>query len=876
METKLMKRTKTFSLRFMAIVFSFYILQAACICMAGEVSQPREQKKMKVVLLGDSIRMGYQQVVKEALGGIADVWAPKENCQDSAFILSHLDKWLVGKQPDIVYINCGLHDAFIDSGTQVRRSPEKYGANLEQIFSRIKKASKGATIIFALTTPVDEKKQQKSKTYGRLVRRNKDIDALNTVAAEKAAKYGIKTDDLHGLMIKYGGGSLLISDGIHPDTKGADILGRHVADTIKRALSVRQYGSSSYDNFDASGYAFLPSSASVKPNLLPVTPTGCKEFNVELPRPKTKLSVSVAEFGASQELKDNTEAFNAAIRHCASKNASRLTVPKGIYRFHSQDSVRFNKLTDFEFDGGGSTFLFKRDKVTNSFITVSNCERVLFKNFNIDWGDWEKDPLASIVKVKDVSPSGDWAVVQFINYDDFPKKNLRIVGLSQVDEKTMSAGCENAARTYFTTVPGRNPVPKTQWLSKNTLKIYSDSARNRFNLYKNGTLHLMRHYGYDMFAFYMISNVNLTLSDINVYSCPGTAFRVQGAQHHWHFLNVNVIKPPKETWRPITSTCDVIHTNQSLGYLKVENCDFSFSGDDFIYIHDSNCFATMVGERKLTAIISYSMASELRVGDSIGLLNSDDLAPIDFTKKIVKLEFDPKTRKSAITLDGDLPGRIGDSFVVYNRRFDSSNLIIRNCRFSTNRGRGILIASNNVTIENNRFFHTERSAILICMGYSKYWADGKEVSNIVIRNNVFDSISPLKERELFPVIYLSPYFFTDPSREKTNYPVFRDLLITGNKFINFPGAIIFAASSKNLIISENTISRSVPRKTEFKYSGAVGVEYSYDIFLTGNKWLKTKLMPMPGVFFNRYTTKGVYSWDNAYFSDGQQSKTTEH
>ena len=36
-------------------------------------------EKSTVVLIGDSIRMGYQPFVTEALAGEAEIWAPEEN-----------------------------------------------------------------------------------------------------------------------------------------------------------------------------------------------------------------------------------------------------------------------------------------------------------------------------------------------------------------------------------------------------------------------------------------------------------------------------------------------------------------------------------------------------------------------------------------------------------------------------------------------------------------------------------------------------------------------------------------------------------------------------------------------------------------------------
>jgi Right handed beta helix region len=604
---------------------------------------------------------------------------------------------------------------------------------------------------------------------------------------------------------------------------------------------------------------FLSAQDDKKPFSVLNIPTGCTEFQVELPKPKNSLSVSVAEFGAKPDKPDNTQAFNDAIKHCKESGISRLTVPKGIYRFNSEVSVHFEKLKDFEFDGQESTFVFHKRKKRGILMKIYNCKKVLFKNFNIDW-DWDKNPLASFVKVVGVDSSGDYADFKFVNYKSFPKRNIRVADIHQMDIATMSVGCEDAGRAFFEVFPERDLAPKTEWLSSNVLRVHSDSNRNRFNKFKVGALFLMRHYSYDMYGILTRSNVHLTLSDVNIYSCPGTAIRAQGEQHHWQLLNVNVKKPPYDTTRPITSTCDGLHVEQSLGYLKLDGCEFSFTGDDCINVHDSAGVGVKSGPNVITAPkITTSMAQTLDIGNLIELRNPD-YSPTGFASKIVS----KKVFKSGykITFENPLPKQKGEVFIMFNRRFDSSNIIIRNCSFRNHRARGILLYSNNITVEDNSFFHDERSAIMIMTGYSYAWAEGYGASNIVIRNNSFDTVGLIRERELSPVIYISAFLKTDPSAEKTQYPIFHDILIKENKFINCPGAIVYASSVKNLIVCDNTIMNSFHRKTNFSYSGAVGTAYSSEIYVTNNNWIKSQLMPRPGLFYDKKTSRKVYCWEN--------------
>src|SRR5262245_52010380 len=64
----------------------------------------------KVVFVGDSIRLGYVPLVARPLEGRAVVVSPEPNGGDSANVLRNLDEWVIRQKPDLVHLNCGLHD----------------------------------------------------------------------------------------------------------------------------------------------------------------------------------------------------------------------------------------------------------------------------------------------------------------------------------------------------------------------------------------------------------------------------------------------------------------------------------------------------------------------------------------------------------------------------------------------------------------------------------------------------------------------------------------------------------------------------------------------------------------------------------------------
>ena len=101
----------------------------------------REVKRMKVLLLGDSIRMFYQNEVITQLGENYNVFSPKENCRFSLYVLNSLRFWLNAfPTPDIIHFNAGLWDTAIlyrEDGCFV--DVENYVKNMKSVLRELKK-----------------------------------------------------------------------------------------------------------------------------------------------------------------------------------------------------------------------------------------------------------------------------------------------------------------------------------------------------------------------------------------------------------------------------------------------------------------------------------------------------------------------------------------------------------------------------------------------------------------------------------------------------------------------------------------------------------------------------------------------------------------
>ena len=183
-----------------------------------------------VLIIGDSISIGYTAAVRKMLAGKADVFRIPTNGGDTDRGLKSMDKWLGDRKWDVITINWGLHDLKylkgrkLDmSGKQVR-GLEDYAANLEKIVQRLEKT--GAKIIWVSTTPVPE---------GSNGRKKGDAAKYNEVAAGVMKKHGIPTVDLYSFALPQLD-KIQRPKNVHFTDKGSEALAGQVVAQIEKAL----------------------------------------------------------------------------------------------------------------------------------------------------------------------------------------------------------------------------------------------------------------------------------------------------------------------------------------------------------------------------------------------------------------------------------------------------------------------------------------------------------------------------------------------------------------------------------------------------------------------------------------------------------------
>lgn len=197
-----------------------------------------EQPKLpRVVLHGDSIRMAYAPLVAKQLEGKATIISLKNNGTDSTNQLKTIGQWAIAEKPDIVHFNCGIHDIKKDKKSgNYQTSPEQYEANLRKIVETLRKQT-GATVIFALTTPiVDDRaiKQRADKSYDVL---DAGTVEYNKIAQRVMKELNVPINDLRSVCGDAAEqAKLIVPDGVHFTPEGNAKLAKAVAEMVEKNL----------------------------------------------------------------------------------------------------------------------------------------------------------------------------------------------------------------------------------------------------------------------------------------------------------------------------------------------------------------------------------------------------------------------------------------------------------------------------------------------------------------------------------------------------------------------------------------------------------------------------------------------------------------
>ena len=196
----------------------------------------------QVLIIGDSISLGYTPVLQGMLRGEVDIRRPLNdgggwiNCEGTKKGVQMIDEWLALGDFDLIHFNFGLHDLKHVHPETGRNSTNpahpqqsdirQYEANLKVIVRKLK--ARGAELIFATTTPYPDKP-------GGPLRRADQPAKYNGVAVKIMEENGITINDLHAFVLPRME-ELLLPNNVHFRPAANPELAGIVAEHIREAL----------------------------------------------------------------------------------------------------------------------------------------------------------------------------------------------------------------------------------------------------------------------------------------------------------------------------------------------------------------------------------------------------------------------------------------------------------------------------------------------------------------------------------------------------------------------------------------------------------------------------------------------------------------
>jgi len=209
-----------------------------------EGSQELTKKKQKVVeldpnlpnvlIIGDSISIGYTSLVRTQLKGKANVIHNPGNALGTTRGLIKLKEWLGDTEWDVIHFNWGLHDlkhvteagkSSNDPNDPQQAALPTYTANLKILVKQLKAID--AKLIFATTTPYPEGVKP--------CRLPEDAAKYNAAAVKIMKANNIQVNDLYNLALPKLE-TLQKPANVHFSKEGSKLLADQVAFIIQSAL----------------------------------------------------------------------------------------------------------------------------------------------------------------------------------------------------------------------------------------------------------------------------------------------------------------------------------------------------------------------------------------------------------------------------------------------------------------------------------------------------------------------------------------------------------------------------------------------------------------------------------------------------------------
>ena len=213
------------------------IFVVAVFCAANALGA---EEKPKVLIIGDSISIGYTPLVQQLLSESCIVQRTPVNCRSSKFGVDHVKQWIAEGEWDVIHFNFGLWDWY-GWGQDSKATVESYSKNLETIVKDLHVT--GATLIFATTTPPCAEAEETS----RVLVTNARARQFREAALKVMDANGVAVNDLYNKVLPDIAAHQKSPHDVHFKPAGIAALAEKVSASILEVLRQSAASGSDYE-----------------------------------------------------------------------------------------------------------------------------------------------------------------------------------------------------------------------------------------------------------------------------------------------------------------------------------------------------------------------------------------------------------------------------------------------------------------------------------------------------------------------------------------------------------------------------------------------------------------------------------------------------
>lgn len=412
--------------------------------------------------------------------------------------------------------------------------------------------------------------------------------------------------------------------------------------------------------------------------------------------------------------------------------AAPFSIDAGAY--YSNNSIfKFVQYNNLTIQGGNSILLGKH---WGSVLEFRECENLTIEDINIHWRDNFAPSSTGKVLSKGSNGTGSYADLD-IDFPSTARAGLPADVLFN-SNPSLAAPSHPAYNGYF--IQNTNGIP-TQVISAGTLRVFVDANRiGAINVGHQVTI-LHKKHGGNIVGFFGSDGITFKNSTLKGGIGLGCfAFNCSDI-----LLDHLSVLPHSGAY--VSSNAAASRFLSCRGSMDITDCDFQNSGDDgvniqtnYYQIREINATRTEVQLVEMPSGSILNINRRPRVNDRCKFSNfanpNDDPHVLSNGNRFVKstsVVGSGSTAKFYVEFTNTIPGNMDVNDLVINMSATPDSVNITNLNSMANRGRGIILQSRNVDIENCTFANISGPGILLTADADVFF-EGPTPQDVTISN----------------------------------------------------------------------------------------------------------------------------------------------